>query len=345
MTNLYQLENITHAYAGRPVLSIERLGLRAGVILGLSGPNGSGKSTLLKLLGFVERPAGGTIRFNGHPATLFDDRVRGKVALLPQTSYLLRRSVHRNVAYGLRIGKDRGKDRGEQSERIQQALSIVGLPPDLFAQRPWFALSGGEARRVALAARLVLQPEVLLLDEPTTSVDAASAQLIKAAALHAHRQWGTSLIIASHDQQWLQDICHDTIHMFRGKILGRGSKTMLFGPWRRRADGFFFTPVAGDQVFLVSTGPPDLESAVAVIDARHISLHASADRVPKQMARLKGTVVSLGLEKSSGKISVCLSVGGSHFTTCLPRADLSDGSLIPGSIAWLAYSPDEVRWY
>jgi tungstate transport system ATP-binding protein len=345
MTNLYQLEHITHTYAGRPVLSIEHLDLQAGVILGLSGPNGSGKSTLLKLLGFVERPAGGTIRFNGYPSTLFDDRVRGRVALLPQTSYLLRRSVFRNVAYGLRVGKDQGKGRGEQGERIRQTLSIVGLSPDLFAQRPWFALSGGEARRVALAARLVLQPEVLLLDEPTTSVDATSAQLIKEAALHAHRQWGTSLIIASHDHLWLQDICHDTIHMFRGKILGRGSKTMIFGPWRKQGDGFFFTSVAGDQVFLVSTAPPDPESSVAVIDARHIRLYATADHAPAQMARLKGTIVSLSLEKSSGNISVCLSAGGTHFTTCLPSASLSDGRLLPGSTAWLAYSPDEVQWY
>jgi len=95
----------------------------------------------------------------------------------------------------------------------------------------------------------------------------------------------------------------------------------------------------------LSTAPPDPENSVAVIDARHISLHASADQVPSQMACLEGIVVSLGLEKSSGKISVCLSIGGTHFTTCLPREALCHGSLMPGSIAWLAYSPDEVQWY
>ena len=84
---------------------------------------------------------------------------------------------------------------------------MVGLPPDKFSRRKWFELSGGEAQRVALAARLVLRPEVLLLDEPTSSVDVASAQRMHEAVLEAKNSWKTTLVIASHDQTWLHGVC------------------------------------------------------------------------------------------------------------------------------------------
>lgn len=339
--DLYQLKNITHAYGGRPVLTIDRLNLPAGTLLGLCGPNGSGKSTLLRLLGFVERPDRGTIQFNGRPAALFDDHVRGKVALLPQSAYLLKRSVSSNVAYGLRIAKDRR----DAPARIRHALSLVGLAPDQFAQRPWFALSGGEARRVALAARLVLHPRVLLLDEPTASVDAASAHLIKEAAIEAHRQWGTSLIIASHDLPWLQDFCHDTLHLFRGNVLGRGRRTLLFGPWQNQGNGALAMALTEDQHFVAANAPADLDNAVAAIDARHLSLHAAPQAVPPHKARLQGTVTTLGLETASDRITASIAVGRVLFTVYLPAEALSGGRFAPGSKAWIAYPPEEVQWY
>ncbi|MBR9980939.1 MAG: energy-coupling factor ABC transporter ATP-binding protein [Desulfatitalea sp.] len=338
---LFQLDHVVHTYAGRTVLNIDQWRVPAGQILGLCGPNGSGKSTLLKLLGFVERPVAGTIQFQGRSCEPFADAVRGKVVLLPQTSFLLRRSVYSNVAYGLRIGHVKC----DTAQRVRHALGLVGLDPEAFAQRPWFALSGGEARRVALAARLVLRPRALLLDEPTASVDTASAQMIQAAALYAHRQWGTSLIIASHDHQWLQDTCEDTVQLFRGKILGNGRKTLIFGPWRRRDDGIVQTTLAEDRQFLAVDPPAHLETAVAAIDARHLDLQTSPEPPPPGKTILEGTIVALGLEKSTDRISVSLAVGGIVFTTHLPRHALTTGRYTPGSTAWIVYAPDQVEWY
>lgn len=339
--DLYRLEHIVHAYAGRPVLTIDRLSLPANVILGLCGPNGSGKSTLLRLLGFVERPDSGTILFNGRAAAPFDHRVRGAVALVPQTAYLLRRSVYHNVAYGLRIN-GRGRD---EAERVRDALTMVGLDPDSFARRPWFALSGGEARRVALAARLVLRPRVLLMDEPTTSVDAASAHLIKEAALQAHRLWGAGLVVASHDRPWLQDICDDTLHLYKGKVLGRGQPTLLFGPWQRRADGLPAMPLGADQFFIGATAPAPMEKAVAALDARCLSLYTTAAEIPAHQTCLQGTITALSLDKSLDRISVSVAVGHVLFTADVPRETLSGGRFIPGNEVWIAYAPEEVSWY
>jgi tungstate transport system ATP-binding protein len=78
---------------------------------------------------------------------------------------------------------------------------MVGLAAG-FAGRRWHQLSGGEAQRVALAARLILRPRILILDEPTASVDISTTQCIREAALTARKQWGTTLLIASHDHNW-----------------------------------------------------------------------------------------------------------------------------------------------
>ncbi|MCJ8499407.1 ABC transporter ATP-binding protein [Desulfatitalea alkaliphila] len=338
---LFELHRILQAYAGRTVLTIDAWQVPEGKIVGLCGPNGSGKSTLLRLLGFVERPVRGTIHYQGRPAEPYADAVRGRVVLLPQASYMLRRTVYKNVAYGLRIGRVRCDIR----QRVGESLGLVGLDPDAFAQRPWFALSGGEARRVALAARLVLRPRVLLLDEPTASVDSASAQMIQAAALHAHRQWGTCLIVTSHDHHWLQDTCDETVHLFQGRILGRGDFTLVFGPWQPGENRRLAAPLGRDQWLTLDPPPAGAaESDIAALDARHLTLHALTDPLPPGTAVVEGTITALALGKTSGQISVSLTVGATPFTAYLPPEMAATGHFTPGNKARLAYSPDAVRW-
>ena len=163
--DIYTLENVKYLYGEKSALSVDGLSIRPSSIVGLMGPNGSGKSTLLKLLAFVEKPTTGKIRYKGKPAAPFSKSVRFQITLLTQAPYLMRRSVFDNISYGLRL---RGTRR-DLSKRVAEALSMVGLAPE-FAKRSSRELSGGEAQRVALAARLALKPEVLLLDEPTASV-------------------------------------------------------------------------------------------------------------------------------------------------------------------------------
>lgn len=337
---LYQLDHIVHRYKEQPVLSIEAWTIKKGKITGLCGPNGSGKSTLLKLLGLVERPSQGEIRLNGRKADPFARGMRDRVTLLPQDSYLLKRSVYRNVAYGLHIRKKKR----HVTDRVHEALNLVGLTPERFAQRPWYALSGGEARRVALAARLVLRPKVLLLDEPTTSVDAASALQMKAAALHAHREWGASLIISSHDVQWLQDISHDIIYLFNGRILGRGQRTLIFGPWQALQGNRVGKTLSNGQVF-VANPPPGDHTTVGAVDPTRLTIHPTDRDIPDGTHLLKGTLTSLGLEKISGEINLSVAVGEIEFTVYLPEAALAMAQYRPGSEVLIAYRPEDVKWY
>jgi tungstate transport system ATP-binding protein len=338
---LYEIKNIVHAYNGRPVLNIDHWQIEAHTVTGVVGPNGSGKSTLLTMLGFVGAPSQGEIRFNGRPAEPFSEAVRGRVTVLPQETFLLKRSVYANVAYGLKMARVRGDLRG----RVQAAMALVGLDAPTFGRRPWYALSGGEARRVALAARLALEPQVLLMDEPTVSVDVASAQMIKEAALYARRQWGTTLVISSHDDEWLADICDDMLYLFRGRILGRGPQSLIFGPWQAHADGWVAKSLSGDQYFLAPRPSEELNEAVAAIAAEQLDLCQGAEAPADGRHGLEGLLLHLNYEQTSHRTSIAVRVGRTVFKAYLSQAGPPVPPLVPGQKVRLAYDPRQVKWY
>ena len=335
---VYQISDLMHRYQDQPVLEIDDFAIRPSAIIGLIGPNGSGKSTLLKLLAFIEKPSRGTVRFMGEPAEPFADIVRFRVTLLTQEPYLMRRTVYQNIAYGLQL---RGQA-GGMRDRIYRALDWVGLRGADFADRRWYELSGGEAQRVALAARLVLEPQVLLMDEPTASVDAASAQLIKDAALRARRLWKTTLVIASHDWPWLYEICDEVRHLFRGRFFETGQENIVFGPWQPGKNGRWGKPLAGGQWMTVPE-PPDPKAA-AVIPAHAISIHGSIPGKIDAAAVLSGVVSRLIHEKRSGEIVVTVLVDNIPVTVKMDREKLRRSDLYPGREVYVVYTPQHITW-
>lgn len=336
---IYQIENLVHSYHGQPVLAVDRLTIDAASIVGLVGPNGSGKSTLLKLMAFILRPAEGRILFDGVPAAPFDETVRFQVTLLSQDPYLMKRSVFNNVAYGLKVRGNREKWR----RQVDEALAMVGLDAAVFARRRWDELSGGEAQRVALAARLVLKPRVLLLDEPTASVDAASSERIRSASLRARSEWGTTLVIASHDREWLYDICDEVTHLFKGKPAGTGRSNMIFGPWPADDNGRSYKRLDDGQPLMVST-PPNAD-ATAFIDPSAIRILAKDEAVPTaNHACVEGTVTRLTLERQRGDLFADVRVGSLILIVRVAESHLAAMTLHRGWPVTLAYRPDSIRW-
>lgn len=336
--HIYHIRNLKHFYNTHPALAIENLSVSQGAVIGLTGPNGSGKSTLLKLLSFIERPTEGEILFKGEPAEPFSDAVRFRVTLLTQTPYLMKRSVFKNIAYGLRIrgGRDNHRD------RIFEALEMVGLSEG-FAERHWYELSGGEAQRVALAARLALRPEVLLLDEPTASVDAASMQLIRDASVQARREWGATLIIASHDREWLYEVSDEVLQLFRGRPAGSGDESVLLGPWHPRDDGLWEKPLHDGQRILAALKPPGKDAA-GIIASNQMTIEIPGDGETSQAVCLNGTISRLILERRTRLIIAAVLVGNVPVTAKFTRAQVRDMGLYPGQKVRMYYDPDSIKW-
>ena len=338
---IYELKDVEQRYPERIALRVDHLSIHRATITGLVGPNGSGKSTLLDLLGFVRQPTRGQVFLKGEITEPFNSQVRTTgVTLLNQEPFLLKRSVFDNVAYGLKV---RGDVHG-LSGRIAEALEWVGLPMAEFQKRRWYELSGGEAQRVALAARLVLRPGVLLLDEPTARVDADSARLIKSASLRARREWGTTLVVASHDLHWLYSVCDDTLYLHKGRVFASGLVTVLEGEWQPHGKDEL-TLTVGDNQSITAAAPNRMgRQTTAVVSAD--AIRATAEEPPDNGSdnHLVGTVSRLLLEKRSSHIIATIDVGRTAFTMRFFPDQQDMAILQPGRQVWLSFSAEAVKW-
>jgi tungstate transport system ATP-binding protein len=214
---LFTVEGLRFAYGTQVVLDVPSLSLHPGGVTVLMGPNGSGKTTLLKLLNGLHPPDAGRVLYRGlplGPETM--PRLRRETVLVHQDPYLFDGSVYGNVSYGLRL---RRTPAPETRRRVAQALGAVGLRG--FEHRKARRLSGGERQRVAIARALVLDPQVLFLDEPTASVDAASTGLIEAVMRRAAAS-GWSVILSSHHQAFAYRMADHLISMLEGRVVPAG---------------------------------------------------------------------------------------------------------------------------
>ena len=335
----YHIKGLEHRYNHQPVLSINDLRIKPATITGFIGPNGSGKSSLLKLLAFVEKPARGRILFKGSPLLPFSEVVQSeRITMLSQEPYLLKRSVADNISYGLKV---RG-DTARLNERIEEAMQWVGLAAGDFRKRRWYELSGGETQRVALAARLILKPRVLLLDEPTANVDADSARLIKEASIMARKEWGTTLVIASHDWHWLYEICDEVLHLYKGRVFRSQMISILAGPWEPAEGTMAVKPMVDGQCIKVNRPPH--ATAVAMVESSSLELCRLPVKEQVGINVVTGMITRLLLEKSTGLLIVTVVAGQSMFTTKVNRERVATEGLFPGKNIAVVFSVDAVRW-
>jgi len=196
-------------------LEVDRLDLQPGQIYLLQGANGAGKSTLLQLMALLLLPERGELRFNGQPVTGAAERqrLRRQITLVEQSPYLFDTTVYQNLAFGLRLRDVRGD---LQQRRINQALAAVGLQG--YEARHARLLSGGETRRVALARALVLQPRLLLLDEPTAGLDREILPVFERCLAELPGR-NTTVVLAGHDGDQPRRLGATPLVLDRGRLL------------------------------------------------------------------------------------------------------------------------------
>ncbi|HAA25402.1 MAG TPA: energy-coupling factor transporter ATPase [Ruminiclostridium sp.] len=220
---IVEIKNLSYTYmAGTPY---ERHALRdvsltvyKGEKLGIIGHTGSGKSTLIQHLNGLLSPTAGTVEVSGIiPEGKSLKELRRKVGLIFQNpeDQLFEETVEKDIAFGL---KKMGLSDSEVNRRINEALSITGLPADILKKSP-FELSGGQKRRVAIAGVIVMEPDILVLDEPTAGLDPQGSAGIYEFLSRLNESKNTTIIIVSHTMEDIARFCDRVAVMEEGKII------------------------------------------------------------------------------------------------------------------------------
>jgi len=224
--SLIEVTGLNHRYGERAILENVNLSVHRGELFALIGPTGAGKTTLLRIIDLLEVPGAGEIYFAGKCIPRSGKErleIRRRMSFIHQKPQVFNLSVYDNVACGLSW---RGEEKNRMSEKVDRILDMVGLTG--YQSRNARTLSGGEAQRVALARSLVLEPEVLLLDEPTANLDPVSTANIEQLISHVVRQRSTSVIMATHDMSQGQQLADRIGVLLDGKLVQTGNAAEIF---------------------------------------------------------------------------------------------------------------------
>jgi tungstate transport system ATP-binding protein len=218
--NAYTLAAVVKRYGARTVLHVDDLAIRRGECTAIVGPSGAGKSTLLRLLNFLEPPDEGRLEFEGKPVgrhwpTL---EARRRTTMVFQRPLLLNGPVLQNVTCGLWL---RGRRERALAEEMLDRVKLLHL-----RDAPATTLSGGEAQRVALARALVIQPDVLLLDEPTANLDPANVAIFEE-ILQELRGGSTTIIVVTHNLFQARRLSDSMVLLLEGRLVEAGPTEAL----------------------------------------------------------------------------------------------------------------------
>ncbi len=241
MEELFRIENLCMAFGEKEVLRNINLAIRRGEIFALIGPSGAGKTTLLRILNFFEKPTRGNLKFNGLANEGEINNIRRRMSLLFQTPVVFNVSVFDNVAYGLKV---RGIDKMTIEKKVSSALNIVGLLG--MEKQKARTLSGGEAQRMAFARAVVYDPEVLLLDEPTTNLDPANVAKIEEIIRQIRNERRTTIVIATHNIPQVRRIADRVGILLNGELIEVNSIEGIFTAPRDERSAAF---VKGEMIY------------------------------------------------------------------------------------------------
>lgn len=234
MESIIRVDNLTHTYGvGTPFQrsAVEGLSLdiRRGEFLGIIGHTGSGKSTLIQHLNGLLKPSSGTISLDGtdiwaEPKKIRQVRFRvGLVFQYPEYQ-LFEDTVRKDVAFG---PKNMGLAAHEVERRVLAAIEAVGLDASVLDKSP-FALSGGQKRRVAIAGVMAMEPEVLILDEPTAGLDPHGRESILQLLRDYHEKRGSTVVLVSHSMEDIARNAQRIIVLSKGGVYMEGTPAQVF---------------------------------------------------------------------------------------------------------------------
>lgn len=342
---------------GSFTLDVPHIEVPAGKVLALLGPSGSGKSTLLELLGLLEKPSAGRVLLGGREVRTRDRSARLQMAAVFQRPYLFKGTVGGNIAYGLVA---RGVPSSQRAALVATAAKRVGL--EGWESRSALALSGGEAQRVALARALVVEPRVLLVDEPLASLDPLLKRHLTHDFASILRESGVTVLYVTHDQDEAMVVADRVAIMNAGRIMAEGPaenamslppdawtaaflglEEPLEGATLSVTDGLAEIGVGSSRVFV--TGTPEVGSRIVLaVRPEDVLLFEASVDLPVSTARnrLRATVVSVTPGGATNR--VILDAGGLRLASSVSRAATAELDLRPGIGVLAVFKASAVRW-
>ena len=229
---LIKLINLNQRYGEHDILKNINLSIERGEVFALIGPTGSGKTTLLRLIDLIDEPVSGKILFDGADAAApaaVRLGMRRRMAFVLQKPVVFNLSVYDNIAYALRW---RGIKGGRLKEKVNHFIDVVGMSD--YRSRNARSLSGGEVQRVAIARAIALEPEVLLLDEPTANLDPLSEARIEEIISSIIKSYAATIIMATHDLTQGQRLADRVGVLMNWELLQTGGARDVFASPRNR---------------------------------------------------------------------------------------------------------------
>jgi len=219
MTPLVEVEDLHVHFGNARAVDGASLRVMPGEVLALVGESGSGKTTLVRAIQGLQKLTSGKIRLDGRPQAIFQDPAVQMVFQDPTGALNPRQTIYEIVAEGLRIRRDRG----DEVEQVKLALSRAGLrPPERFLKLYPHEISGGQRQRVVIAGAMVMEPRLLLADEPVASLDASIRGEILALMRKLVEETGLSILVVTHDLGLAWNIADRIAVMYLGRIVETG---------------------------------------------------------------------------------------------------------------------------
>jgi polar amino acid transport system ATP-binding protein len=235
---MIKVEHLSKKFGSLLVLKDVNIEIREGEVISIIGPSGTGKSTLLRCMNLLERPSGGAIHIDG--VDLLDSKtdvpkIRQKMNMVFQSFNLF---AHLSVLDNLTIGpiKLSGKTKKEAEDKAATILAMVGLAEKLHSYPD--ELSGGQKQRVAIARCLAMEPEIILFDEPTSSLDPTMVSEVLWVIRRLAKE-GMTMVIVTHEMDFARDVSNRVMYMDEGIIYEEGSSEQIFdNPQKEKTRAF-----------------------------------------------------------------------------------------------------------
>ena len=272
---LYAVSHLTKVYGDRTILDIPAMDIEKGAIYALLGPNGAGKTTLLNILGFLEPPTTGEILYRSSPVQFLESRLRvlrKTVVMVDQHPILFTNTVYKNIEFGLKIRRVAPQVR---NKTIEESLDLVGMRH--FTDAPAHRLSGGETQRVAIARALAVSPEVLLCDEPTSSVDVENQTAIINILTQINALKKITIIFTTHDRSQVASLAQHTLFLDDGKLVPGAHENLFTAVLSRQEKNQALCKIQNDVHLKI---PTDRQGTVRIfIDPEKVYLGDDEEKV------------------------------------------------------------------